>query len=513
MNRRIKIFDTTLRDGEQSPGCSMNLPEKIEIAHRLERLRVDVIEAGFAISSPGDFQSVSAIAAAVQDCTVASLARCGEKDIDAAYQALRQAVSPRIHVFIATSPVHMQYKLKLTPEQVLESAAAAVRYAKKLCPDVEFSAEDAMRSDPDFLAQMVRAAIAAGANVINIPDTVGYVMPFEMRSALEDLRQAVPECEGVELSVHCHNDLGMATANTLAGILGGAAQVECTINGIGERAGNAPLEEVVMALHTRPDLYGGAYCQVDTAQIYMASKIVYGITGRSAPPTKPIVGGNAFAHEAGIHQHGVMAHKSTYEIMTPDSIGIPAKQLVLGKHSGRHAFEERLRELGFILAGPELESCFTWFKELCDKKKEVTDRDIAAMVRNQAPEPSGVYTLQGFSVHAGNTEASTAVVSLERDGAVQEEVAIGNGPVDAAYKAVDKIMGPPEYGFENYVIQSVSEGKDSMGEVMTTLRYDDKIFTGRGLSTDIIKASILSYIHAQNKLMAYYQGKEHEPWA
>jgi len=510
MSKRIKIFDTTLRDGEQSPGCSMNLQEKIEVARRLELLRVDVIEAGFAISSPGDFESVSAIAGSVQNCTVASLARCSEKDIDAAYQALRKAASPRIHVFIATSPIHMQHKLKMTPEQVLESAAAMVRYAKKLCPDVEFSAEDAMRSEPDFLAQVVRTAIAAGANVINIPDTVGYVMPFEMRAVLEELREAVPECEGVELSVHCHNDLGMATANTLAGILGGAAQVECTINGIGERAGNAPLEEVVMALYTRPDLYA-ARCDVDASQIYMASKIVYGIIGRSAPPTKPIVGGNAFAHEAGIHQHGVMAHKGTYEIMTPDSIGIPAKHMVLGKHSGRHAFEERLRELGFILSGAELENCFAWFKELCDKKKEVTDRDIVAMVRNRAPEPSGVYTLKGFSVHAGNAEASTAVVSLEKDGDLQEEVAIGNGPVDAAYKAVDKIIGPPDYGFENYVIQSVSEGKDSMGEVMTMLRYDDKIFTGRGLSTDIIKASILSYVHAQNKLMSYYHGKETQP--
>ncbi len=506
MKDRVKIFDTTLRDGEQAPGCSMDLQEKLEVAHRLELLRVDVIEAGFAISSPGDFAAVSAVAGSIRHCAVASLARCSEKDIDAAWGALRRAVSPRIHVFIATSPVHMLHKLRMTPEEVLEAAARMVRYAKKLCPDVEFSAEDAMRSDPAFLARVVRAAIASGANVINIPDTVGYIAPHEMRAALENLRRAVPECEGIELSVHCHNDLGMATANTLAGILGGARQVECTINGLGERAGNAPLEEVVMAIRTRPDLYP-AETSVDTAQIYGASKAVYGIIGRTAPFNKPIVGANAFAHEAGIHQHGVMANRSTYEIMTPESIGIPARQMVLGKHSGRHAFEERLRELGFSLAAEELNDCFRRFKELCDRKKDVTDRDIEALVRNRATEESGVYKLKGFSVHAGDAENATAVISLEKDGEIREEVALGNGPVDAAYNAVDKIMNPPAYSFENYSIQSVSEGKDSLGEVMTALRLDDRVFTGRGLSTDIIRASILAYVHTQNKLMAYFKAK------
>jgi 2-isopropylmalate synthase len=438
---------------------------------------------------------------------VASLARCNEKDIDAAWQAVRKAVSPRIHVFIATSPVHMEHKLRMSPEQVLERTAQMVAYARKLCPDVEFSAEDAMRSEPEFLAQVVRTAIAAGAGVVNIPDTVGYITPFEMRSALERLRQDVPECEGIDLSVHCHNDLGMATANSLAGILGGATQVECTINGLGERAGNAPLEEVVMALRTRPDFFP-VTCAVDTKQIYRASKAVYGIIGRTAPINKPIVGANAFAHEAGIHQHGVLANRSTYEIMTPESIGVPVRQMVLGKHSGRHAFEDRLREMGFTLSPEELEESFVRFKDLCDKKKEVTDRDIEALVRDLAPEESGAYVLKGFSVHAGDNEAATAVVSLEKEGTLREEVALGNGPVDAAYKAVDKIICPPEYSFENYAIQSVSEGKDTLGEVMTTLRCDDRIFVGKGLSTDIIKASILAYVHAQNKLMACCGTKE-----
>ncbi len=501
MKGQVKVFDTTLRDGEQAPGCSMNLHEKIEVARRLEKLNVDIIEAGFAASSPGDFQSVSEVAAHVKNCTVASLARCNEKDIDAAYRAVKNAVSPRIHVFIATSPVHMEYKLKMTPEQVIERTANMVRYAKSLCGDIEFSAEDATRSDPEFLARVVRTAIKSGANVINIPDTVGYSTPSEMRSIIERLRADVPECEGIEISVHCHNDLGMATANTLAGILGGARQVECTINGLGERAGNAPMEEVVMAIKTRPDIYP-ADTRIDTTQIYRASKAVFGIIGRAVPINKPIVGTNAFAHEAGIHQHGVLANRSTYEIMTPESVGIPTNQIVLGKHSGRHAFEKKLVSMGFNLSEEEINRCFADFKKLCDKKKETTDRDIEAIVWDMSPEKApSVYKLRSFSVHTSDSEAATAVVSLEKDGKVKEDVALGNGPVDAAYKAVDKIVNPPEYVFENYVIQSVSEGKDSLGEVMTTLRYGDRTFSAKGVSTDIIEASIISYIHTLNKLI------------
>jgi 2-isopropylmalate synthase len=504
MKKRIKIFDTTLRDGEQAPGCSMNLHEKIEVAHRLELLHVDIIEAGFAISSPGDFKSVSAVAETIKNCSVASLARCNEADIDAAYNAVKKAVSPRIHVFIATSDIHMRHKLKMTPEQVIEVTERMVRYAKKYCPDIEFSAEDAMRSDPEFLAQVVRTAIKSGATVVNIPDTVGYSTPQEMRGTIERLRLAVPECEGIDISVHCHNDLGMATANSLAGILGGATQAECTINGLGERAGNAPMEEIVMAIKTRPDLYP-VECGVDISQIYMASKTVYGIIGRTAPLNKPIVGANAFAHEAGIHQHGVLSDRSTYEIMTPEAIGIPANRMVLGKHSGRHAFQDRLTELGFELSKEELDNCFNRFKELCDRKKEVSDEDIEALVRNLLPDESCMFKLKGYSVHAGNTEAATAVISLETEETCREEVALGNGPIDAAYKAIDKIINPPDYVFEDYTIQSVSEGKDSLGEVKTTLGYNGKLFTGRGLSTDIIEASILAYINAQNKLMTQYK--------
>jgi len=512
MKRKLKIFDTTLRAGEQAPGCSMNLHEKIEVARRLELLRADVIEAGVAASSPGDFKAVTAVAENIRNCSVASLARCSRADIDAAWEALKRAASPRIHVFIATSDIHMRHKLKMSPDQVAETAESMVRYARSLCPDVEFSAEDAMRSDPDFLARVVRAAIRGGAGVVNIPDRVGYSTPQEMRAAIERLRASVPECGGIDLSVHCHNDLGMATANTLAGILGGATQAECTINGLGERAGNAPMEEVVMAIRTRPDLYP-VESGIDIAQIYMASKTVYGIIGRAAPFNKPIVGANAFAHEAGIHQHGVLADRSTYEIMTPEAIGIPAKRMVLGKHSGRHAFQARLAELGFELKGDEFEGCFNRFKELCDKKKEVSDRDIEALVRNLPPEESGAYRLKGYSVHArsadsGGGEAATAVIALEFGGEAAQEVALGNGPIDAAYKAVDKIINPPEYIFEDYTIQSVSEGKDSLGEVKTTLSRDGRFYTGRGLSTDIIEASILAYINAQNKLMENYRRME-----
>lgn len=500
MKSRVKIFDTTLRDGEQAPGCSMNLKEKLEVAHRLQLLRVDIIEAGFAISSPGDFECVSAVAETIKTCTVASLARCAEKDIDAAYEALKKAANPRIHIFIATSPIHMQYKLKMTPSQVLERTAAMVRYAKSFCSDVEFSAEDATRSEPLFLAEVVRTAINSGASVVNIPDTVGYTMPNEMRSIIERLIKDVPECAGIELSVHCHNDLGMATANSLAGVLGGARQVECTVNGLGERAGNAPLEEIVMALRTRPDIYN-ADTAIDSAKIFSTSKAVYGVIGRTAPLNKPIVGANAFAHEAGIHQHGVLANRETYEIMTPESVGISSNQMILGKHSGKHAFEDALKQLGYTLSKEELGACFGRFKALCDKKKTVSDRDIEALVRNRTPEANHFYVLKGFSVHAGHSEAATAVITLEKNGETFEEVSLGNGPVDAAFKAVDKIVNPPKYSFENYVIQSVSEGKDSLGEVITTLRAGDRIFTGRGLSTDVIEASIQSYVRAQNKLM------------
>lgn len=503
MNHYVKVLDTTLRDGEQAPGCSMNQQEKIEVARRLEALRVDIIEAGFAASSPGDFKSVSEVANVIKECTVASLARCTKSDIDAAAGALKNAVSPRIHVFIATSPLHMQYKLKMSKEQIIERTSAMVRYAKSFCSDIEFSAEDATRSEPEFLAEVVRAAIAAGATVINIPDTVGYTSPSEIRCIFEKLRNDVPECENIELSVHCHNDLGMATANTLAAVLGGARQVECTLGGLGERAGNASLEEVVMAMKTRRDIYP-VDTRIDTKQIYRACKTVYGAIGRALPFNKPIVGMNAFAHEAGIHQHGIMANRGTYEIMLPESIGIPGNQIVLGKHSGRHAFDEKLASMGIVLSPENTERCFLEFKKLCDRKKVVTGRDIEALTRGIPPEVTeDMYILKGFRVHTGGIDTSTAVIALEKGGILKEDVALGNGPVDAAYKAVDKIIVPPKFVLENYFIQSVSEGMDTLGEVVTAIRYKDRTFSAKGLSTDIIEASILSYINTLNKLMEY----------
>lgn len=497
--KQIKIFDTTLRDGEQAPGCSMNLDEKIEVAKLLERLKVDVIEAGFAISSPGDFESVKTIAESVKDCSVASLARSMEKDIDAAYEAVKNAADPRIHIFLATSPVHMQYKLRMNEEQVLERVAAMTKYASKYCSNIEFSAEDAMRSEPEFLAKVVYTAIENGAKVVNIPDTVGYTTPPEMQAMIEYLIANVENCDKAELSVHCHNDLGMAVANSLAGVRGGALQIECTINGLGERAGNTSLEEAVMAMHTRKDLYPGLP-RIDTKQIFRTSKRVYSIIGQSAPINKPIVGANAFAHESGIHQHGVLANKNTYEILTPESVGVTTNQMVLGKHSGKHALAERLNELGYELSEEELVNCFEKFKALCDKKKTVTDSDIEALIHHKDIVESK-YKLDRFDVHAGNMTTATCTIRLNLDNEVFEEVSMGDGPIDAAYNAIDKIMHLPEHTLEKYIINSVSEGKDTLGEVVVKVKSGDETINGRGLSTDIVEASILAYLNAANKLV------------
>ena len=502
--RRIKIFDTTLRDGEQSPGCSMNLEEKIRVALRLQKLRVDIIEAGFACSSPGDFTSVKTIADTIQNCAVASLARCVPSDIDAAWAAVKGGVSPRIHLFLATSPLHMQYKLKMSEEKVLERASAMVAYAKKYCSDIEFSAEDAMRSDRDFLCRVTETVIRAGATVVNVPDTVGYTTPNEMYAMIEYLLNHAEGASKIDLSVHCHNDLGQATANSLAGVRAGANQIECTINGLGERAGNTPLEEVVMGLATRADVYG-AYTNIDTTRIYKASALVYNIIGQVAPINKPIIGKNAFAHESGIHQHGVLANRETYEIMTPESVGIRKNTMVLGKHSGRHGFEARLKELGYELSREELDKYFEDFKALCDKKKEVTDGDIEALV-TQLDNSERLYTLDSFDVHTGNLSTSTAVMRLKRNGELFEDVALGDGPIDASYKAIDKLVGAPPHKLENYVIHSVSEGKETLGKVMVKLSREDesgavRTCNGHGLSTDIIEASILAYLNAMNKML------------
>ena len=503
--KRIKIFDTTLRDGEQSPGCSMNLTEKIEMARQLEKLGVDVIEAGFAIASPMDHKSVQAIAAAVTNCTVASLARCAKGDIDAAWDAVKEANHPRIHVFLATSDIHMEYKLKMTREQVIDRIREMVAYAKSYCDDIEFSAEDASRSDWSFLAHCYSTAVAAGATTLNVPDTVGYSTPQEMYDLITYLRENIEGVEHVDISVHCHNDLGMAVANSLECVRAGATQVECTVNGIGERAGNASLEEIVMALRTRKDFYD-AETGVNTKQIYRSSKLLSNITGVPIPPSKAIVGANAFAHESGIHQHGVIANARTYEIMNSTDVGIPQNTMVLGKHSGKHAFAARLKEMGYELPDEELARCFEEFKVLCDKKKNVTDQDILAIVTHSTTtddaEVDG-YKLMWFAVHTSNMTTSTSVVRLELDGQQFEAVCSGDGPVDAAFEAIDQIIRPVEHSFDLYRINSISPGKDTMGDVSVKLSCDNRTFSGRGLHTNIVEASVRAYISAMNKLRAY----------
>ena len=495
----IKIFDTTLRDGEQSPGCSMNLQEKLEMAKQLERLRVDTIEAGFAAASPGDLLAIQAVAREIQDCQVASLARALTKDIDAAWEAVREAASPRIHTFIATSDIHMQYKLRKSPEQVLEQAVEMVKYAKKYCSDVQFSAEDATRSNPEFLYRVIEAVIKAGATVINIPDTVGYITPWEFTDLITNLFEKVPNIDQVDVAVHCHNDLGLAVANSLAAVGAGVYQIECTINGIGERAGNAALEEIVMGLVVRRDFYN-VDTKIDTTQIYRTSRLLSSITGVTVQPNKAIVGANAFAHESGIHQHGVLANKSTYEIMTPASIGLAENKMVLGKHSGRHAFEDRLISLGYELTKEQLDTAFEQFKRLADKKKVVTDLDIEALVQQKTFNIPETYRLKRFVINSGSTITATATVYLETLEFPKEAVSTGDGPIDAAFKAIDQIVGI-EFELDTFTINAVSEGKDAQGEVIVKIAKDGKLYTGRGLSTDIIESSIKAYLNAINKML------------
>jgi len=507
MSNHVKIFDTTLRDGEQSPGCSMNLAEKIEVAKQLELLGVDIIEAGFAVSSPGDFESVRTIAETVRNCSVASLSRATEGDIDASVSALKGAAAPRVHLFIATSDVHMKYKLRMSPTEVLESVAHMVAYARNRCDDVEFSAEDATRSDREFLAKAVRTAIAAGATTINIPDTVGYITPAEMTDLISYLRNRVDNIDKAVISLHCHNDLGMAVANSLAGTLAGARQIECTVNGIGERAGNAALEEIVMALRTRNDYYK-VETRIDTTQIYRSSKIVSNIIGQSIPNNKAIVGRNAFAHESGIHQHGVIAEKTTYEIMTPESIGVPSNSMVLGKHSGRHAFELRLEELGYHLTKKDLEDKFAKFKQLADKKKDISDSDLEAIIVNREYTES-LFSLDTFTLNTGKGIKSSCEIRLNKGSETVEGNSLGDGPVDAAYNAINKITGLEGTMLEMYTIHSTSDGADSIGEVIVKLRKGNSVATGRGLATDIIESSISAYLNAVNKLISLnMKGKE-----
>ena len=502
---KVIIFDTTLRDGEQSPGMSMNIREKTEMAKQLERMGVDVIEAGFAISSPGDFQSVKTIANTLKDCTVASLARASSEDIDAAWEAVKEAVSPQIHLFIATSELHMKYKLQMTKKQVLDTAVAMTKRAKKYCSDIQFSAEDATRTDMGFLEKVIRAVVKAGATTINLPDTVGYTTPTEHMEFFEEIRRRVPELEDVILSCHCHNDLGLGVANSLAAIRGGARQVECTVNGIGERAGNAAMEEIVMALHVRENLYG-LTTNIETTEIVRTSSLLSRITGLKLQPNKAIVGENAFAHEAGIHQHGVLAKAETYEIMTPASIGLKESNLVLGKHSGKHAFRERITTLGYSLSDAELNEAFKRFKELADRKKSVYDKDIEAIVAKEAMQVPKTFTLERFVINSGNTISSTAIIAMKREDKLIEKVSQGSGPIDAAFKAIDKIVGR-KIELNDYQIDAISEGEDALGDARVVLRSESgEVYSGHGLSTDVIEASIKAYINAINKM--YYEEKE-----
>lgn len=498
MGRTIRIFDTTLRDGEQSPGCSMNLNEKIEVARQLEAMKVDIIEAGFAIASPGDAAAIASIADTVKDSTICSLARCVEQDIDAAYNAIKRANSARIHVFLATSPVHMEYKLKMTPDQVIERIAHSVAYAKKYCSDIEFSAEDSTRSDLDFLCRALETAIQAGATTLNIPDTVGYMVPQEYASRIRYIREHTAGIENVILSCHCHNDLGMAVANSMAGVEAGIDQIECTINGIGERAGNASMEECAMALRVRHDYYN-ADCNLDTTQIYRASRMIQTITGVPVSPTKPIVGANAFAHESGIHQHGVLANKETYEIMTPASVGIPQNAIVLGKHSGRHAFEDRLIALGYHLDKDKLDKTFAKFKVLADKKKIIKDRDLEALVGAVPVSGGERYTLDNFVINSGNSITATAVIRVKHGDDMVERVAASDGPINAAFRAINKIVGR-EVVLEDYSLKAMTEGEDAQGEAIVKISVDGSdIVTGRGVAVDVIEASIKAYINGINK--------------
>jgi 2-isopropylmalate synthase len=519
----VRVFDTTLRDGEQSPGATMTSAEKLEVARALARLGVDIIEAGFPIASPDDFEAVRRIAQEVghmpgpggQPPVICGLARTTTQDIDAAWGAIKEAAKPRIHTFLATSPIHMKHKLRMDPEEVVERVVEMVSYARSLCEDVEFSPEDAGRSDPEFLYVVLEEAIKAGATTLNIPDTVGYTTPNEFGGLIAGIMENTPGIEDVFVSVHCHNDLGLATANTLAGVQAGARQVEVTINGIGERAGNTSLEEIVMALKTRQPVFG-LETGIDTTQIMRVSRLVSNYTGMAVQPNKAIVGANAFAHEAGIHQDGMLKHNQTYEIMTPESVGVTRTRLVLGKHSGRHALRVRLNELGYDLSDDDLKKIFDRFKRLADKKKTITDADLEALMADELYQPHEVYRLDGLQVACGTMGLPTATVRLAGpDDKVYVCAAVGTGPVHAAYTAIDQVVGVKATLLE-FAVNAVTEGIDALGEVTVRIQYDNghddvmhpqhdepsvRTFGGHGADTDIIVACAKAYLAALNKLL------------
>ncbi len=503
--RHVTIFDTTLRDGEQSPGASMNLAEKMELAQALVQLGVDVIEAGFPIVSPGDFEAVREIGRSVRGSVICGLARCREADIDRAGEALRDAERARIHVFLATSPIHRQYKLKMDCDEVIRRAVEGVKRARSLCDDVEYSPEDATRTEPDFLCRVVEATIAAGARTINIPDTVGYATPSQMGDFIRMLRDRVPNIDQAVLSVHCHNDLGMAVANSLAAVEAGAGQVECTINGLGERAGNCSLEELVMALRTRGDYYRAA-TRIHTQRLVPTSRLAANITGIQVQRNKAIVGKNAFAHEAGIHQDGMLKERTTYEIMHPEDVGFAMSDLVLGKHSGRAALADRAKAMGYSLTGVQLDTVFEQFKILADKKKEIYDADIAALIEQQMHAISERWTLDSYKLLTGTGHVPEVSLRLRHGDEKHDlDIACGDGPIDAVFLAIEQLTGYTVV-CRDFTVHSVTVGKDAQGEAMVQLEYNGQMYRGRAVSTDSIEASTMAFLSAINRIAAIANG-------
>lgn len=506
---RVYFFDTTLRDGEQTPGVSLQTPEKIEIAKGLVRLGIDVIEAGFPAASPGDFEAVQTIAREVKGATICALARANEKDVQKAIDALKDAERSRLHVFIAISKLHMEYKLKMTRQEVLDKVKSVLAYAKGKVDEIEFSGEDAARSDLDFACQVFGVAIAGGATIINVPDTVGYMNPNEFGDKIRYIKEHTPGIENAIISVHCHDDLGLANANTLAAIKAGARQVEGTINGLGERAGNVAIEEVVMALKTRHDYFGDLQVNIDTKQFTKVSKLVSRLTGVVVPPNKPIVGSNAFAHESGIHQHGMMSNPETYEIMTPESVGAEKTDLVLGKHSGRHAFADHLAKLGFqSFTEEKINDLFAKFKELADRKKQVYDDDIIALVVDNLHHKKA-FELVAQYYKLGEKGYAYADVRLMTPEGEKADAAVGDGPVDASLKAVERVVGLP-ISLKDYQIRAITAGKDALGEATLKVEYNGRLYHGRGISTDIVKSSVNAYINAVNSVFLAMELEQQE---
>lgn len=504
--KKIIIFDTTLRDGEQSPGASLDIKGKIEIAKQLARLGVDVIESGFPVASDGDFKAVKEVASLVKGPLICGLARAKKEDIDICAKAIKPAKKPRIHVFLATSKIHMKYKLKKAEDEILKQAAYFVKYARSFCDDVEFSPEDASRSDIDFLCRVVEAVIKAGAKTINIPDTVGYAMPLEFGNLIKTIKTKVPNSNKAIISVHCHNDLGLAVSNSLSAIQNGAEQIECTINGIGERAGNASLEEIVMGLKTREDMFKCA-TSIRTEELYKTSRLVSKLTGIVVQPNKAIVGRNAFSHEAGIHQDGMLKKRTTYEIMKPEDVGFGGTRLVLGKHSGKHAFKERLKKLGVDLSDEDLVKAFERFKDLADKKKEVFDEDLLTIVEDEIVSVPEVYRISGFEYRSGKDIEPRTTVELKKGAAVKKQSSSGDGPVDACYKAIEKITGL-KFKLLDYSLKAATGGRDALGEVSVRVASTNGVeVSGRGASTDIVEASAKAYVNAVNKFLFTKQRK------